>query len=66
MTGRKRIGGLAVLVVMAGVAMLGGCREDEQDRVIVFEQGTYQGNPDPGLSEAQVDDLRGRAQRQQY
>lgn len=57
----------AILVVAAlGVIGLAGCRESEQDRVIHFEQGVYKGNPDTPLDDGQVDELRSRAERQQY
>lgn len=63
MPGRAR---LAAAVVVAGLVALTGCREEEQDRVLLFEQGTYQGTPDNTLDDGQVSELRSRAQRQQY
>lgn len=57
---------VAILVAALGVIGLAGCRENEQDRVIRFEQGVYKGNPDTQLDEGQVDELRSRAERQQY
>lgn len=57
---------VAILVAALGVIGLAGCRENEQDRVIRFEQGVYKGNPDTQLDEGQVDELRSRAARQQY
>jgi len=57
---------LAILMATLGAAALTGCREDEQDRIIVFEQGVYRGNPHQPLSAEQVDELRSRALQQQY
>ena len=31
---------------VAVIATLGGCREDEQDRVLIFDKGKYAGKPD--------------------
>ncbi len=57
---------LAAFIAVLATTALTGCREEEQDRVLLFEQGTYLGTPDEGLSEEQVDTLHGRAMRQQY
>ncbi len=57
---------LAAAVIVAGLVALTGCREEEQDRVLLFEQGTYLGEPDNTLDDQQVNELRSRAQRQQY
>ncbi len=35
------MGGLLVLV-----AALGGCREEEQGRILIFDKGNYAGKPD--------------------
>ncbi len=65
-TPARRLSLLAMVVSIVGVAALSGCREDEQDRIMVFEQGTYQGNPDSTLASDQVGELRARAREQQY
>ena len=57
---------LAALVIMASIAALAGCRKEEQDRVLLFEQGTYSGTPDDALDDNQVSALHSRAQRQKY
>lgn len=57
---------LAVVVIVASIAALTGCRKEEQDRVLLFEQGTYLGAPDDVLDDGQVSELRSRTQRQQY
>lgn len=57
---------VAVAIVLASGVALGGCREEEQDRILLFEQGEYLGQPDETLDESQVEELRSRATRQQY
>jgi hypothetical protein len=59
-------GALRWLVLLGLALALQGCREDEQDRVLLYEPGTYLGQPDPPLEQAQVDALRQRATRQQF
>lgn len=49
-----------LLLFTAGIA-LQGCRNDEQNRVIFYESGKYQGKPDQQLSDAQLERLRQRA-----
>lgn len=51
-------GAMALMLVVAG------CREDEQGRVLKFEQGKYLGKPDQSLSSEQVDELRQRSRLQ--
>lgn len=52
---------LALLIAGAG---LSGCREDEQGRVLLYEKGTYLGEPDDPLEKDKVRALRSRARRQ--
>jgi len=50
------------LLALLGVALaVQSCREDEQDRVLMYEPGTYLGQPDEPLDQEQVDALRQRA-----
>ena len=58
---RKMLLGLCALAV--GV-VLQGCREEEQDRILLFQKGTYLGNPDQPLTDEQVETLRQRASSQ--
>ena len=58
---------------MAAVAALGvatvtvaGCREDEQDRVLMFDKGVYLGEPDQALADDAMGDLRRRAENQGF
>lgn len=53
---------LAVLVL----ALLGGCRETEQDRVLLYKKGTYLGKTDQLLSEETLSELRERGRRQSF
>ena len=43
-----------------------GCREDEQNRPLTYDKGTYQGQPDEALSEEQVEVLRQRSAGQKF
>jgi len=55
------------LLALLGVALaVQSCREDEQDRVLMYEPGTYLGQQDEPLDQEQVDTLRQRATRQQF
>ena len=68
-TGRQRL--VAARRAMPGLALavlvltLQACREDEQDRPLVYDKGTYLGQVDEKLDQDQVDALRQRAAEQQ-
>lgn len=51
---------LAVALGLAA-ATVAGCREEEQGRLLLYEKGTYKGQPDAPLKPSQVDELRQRA-----
>lgn len=55
------VGGLIV-----ALAVLTGCREQEQDRVLLYKKGTYLGQADTPLSDDQVRELRRRNAMQNY
>jgi hypothetical protein len=58
---------VAVWLAIAGIALVAqGCREDEQNRPLLYDKGTYRGQPDPGLADQQVEELRQRAARQKF
>jgi hypothetical protein len=58
---------IVIWLVIAGLAVLvQGCREDEQDRPLMYDKGSYQGQPDQGLGEEQVERLRQRSAGQQF
>ncbi len=50
-------------VVAAGV-LLGACRENEQNRVLLYQKGNYLGKPDTAVSEGTLRALRAHIQRQ--
>jgi hypothetical protein len=57
---------LWLLAVLGAGLLLQGCREDEQDRLLLYDKGTYLGQKQPPLDAQQVDALRLRAQNQKY
>ena len=57
---------LGLLILLGAVLFVQGCREEEQRRPLLYEPGTYLGQPDPPLDQEQVDALRQRATRQKY
>jgi hypothetical protein len=57
--------GLWLAVVGMALAVQ-SCREDEQDRPLLYDKGSYQGQPDQTLSEQQVDRLRQRSAGQEF
>jgi hypothetical protein len=59
-------GALRLLVLLSVALAVQGCREDEQDRVLRYQPGTYLGQPDEPLDQQQVDALHERAARQQF
>lgn len=54
-----------VPVVAAGLVLaLAACDEAEQGRILHYDKGTYLGQSDTELTDAQRDELRARVQRQ--
>lgn len=56
-----------VLIALMSIGLLGalaGCREEEQDRMLMFDKGTYLGQPDSELSDADRSALQHRARHQ--
>ena len=52
---------LKVLVLATFVAALSSCAEEEQNRILSYEKGTYLGPADQSLSDEQVRKLMTRA-----
>ena len=52
---------LKVLVLATFVAALSSCAEEEQNRLLSYEKGTYLGPTDQSLSDEQVRKLMTRA-----
>ena len=58
---------VAAWLAIAGIALVAqGCREDEQNRPLTYDKGTYQGQPDEALSDQQVEALRQRSAGQKF
>ena len=53
-----------LVFVLAPVMLLGACREEEQNRTLNLEKGTYQGAVDTPLAEEERQVLRQRARNQ--
>jgi hypothetical protein len=54
----------AALALASLVFALQACGEDEQDRPLMYDKGSYQGPVDQKLDQDQLDALRQRAARQ--
>jgi hypothetical protein len=65
MTDRTAIG-IWLLGALAAGLLLQSCREEEQNRPLLYEKGSYLGEPGPPLEEQQVEQLRYRARNQQF
>lgn len=61
-----RRSGLWSIVAAVALIALAGCREDEQNRALHIEKGTYAGKPDTELSEDKRRELDARAQGQRF
>jgi hypothetical protein len=58
---------IGVWAAIVGIALLvQSCREDEQHRPLIYHKGVYQGQPDQGLTDEQVDALRQRSADQKF
>jgi hypothetical protein len=58
---------IGIWLAIAGIALMAqGCREDEQNRPLRYDKGSYQGQPDQTLSAEQVETLRQRSARQKF
>lgn len=55
---------LSVLAMVALALLAQGCREDEQNRPLVHQKGSYQGPADEKLDQEQIEALRQRASQQ--
>ena len=55
-----------VMLVTAFGLGLSGCREEEQNRVLNYDKGTYLGPQDQKLSDQKVNDLVRRSAYQTY
>jgi hypothetical protein len=62
----RLIRSFAAAALLAALAAVSGCREAEQGRILHYQKGTYLGEPDQKLSDAQRQDLRSRARNQAF
>jgi hypothetical protein len=53
-------------LVCLAVLVAQGCREEEQGRVLLFEKGSYLGQPDEKLKAQDEETLRQRAASQKF
>jgi hypothetical protein len=63
---KKRSRFVIAAAVVTAMAVVAGCREEEQGRPIIFEKGAYLGKPDQKLTDAQEQELRSRARNQAF
>lgn len=61
----RRATTVALVPVFAAAFFLAGCDEQEQGRVLRYQEGTYLGKPDTKLDQDTLDELRQRARLQQ-
>ncbi len=61
-----RLGNVIVVLgcLMAVGVLLGACRENEQDRVLLYQKGNYLGKPVTAISEGTLRALNAQIQRQ--
>ena len=62
----RRYKPVAFCCLAAMIVALGGCREDEKDRVLLYQKGTYLGKVDQKLDETQLNELRNRTKKQDF
>jgi hypothetical protein len=55
-----------LLSALAASLFLQSCREEEQNRPLLYDKGSFLGQPGPPLDEQQVEQLRYRARNQQF
>lgn len=57
---------LVALTLLAGLAALGGCREEEEIRALKTQKGVYEGPSDTALTADQQRNLRQRGMNQRF
>jgi hypothetical protein len=65
-TAKRTAAGIGLLGALGAVLLLQACREDEQNRPLIYDKGSYSGAAEPALEAGQVERLRSRAQNQRY
>ena len=61
----RRMLHLSLALALAATALI-ACREEEQGRPLSFEKGVYQGPKGQQVSNATVQEMQGRAKKQQF
>jgi hypothetical protein len=56
----------AAAALVTALAAVSGCREEEQGRILLYDKGTYLGQPDQEITDAQRQELRSRARNQAF
>jgi hypothetical protein len=62
----KLVWRVAAVALLAAMAAVSGCREEEQGRILLYDKGTYLGKPDQEITDAQRQELRSRARNQAF
>ena len=65
-TAKRTAAGIGLLGALGVVLLLQACREDEQNRPLIYDKGSYSGPTEPSLDADDVEQLRARAQNQRY
>ena len=60
----RRFAGLFACIALA--FLVSACEEDERDRVLLYDKGTYLGPEDSPLPEDTVRELQSRAREQRF
>ena len=55
-----------IATLLTALAVLPGCREEEQGRPLAYKKGTYIGKADQKLTTDQEQELRSRARQQAF
>jgi hypothetical protein len=56
----------ALALVLVAAAALGGCRDEEQGRMLSFDKGEYGGPPVPAPPDAAAQGWRERAEKMKF
>lgn len=57
---------IGFLGALGALLLTQGCREEEQDRILVHEKGVYQGQEDRPLDPERLQELRSRTSGQKF
>jgi len=57
---------LTLIAAVIGLAALGGCREEEENRALKTQKGVYEGPSDTALTPEQQRSLRQRGMNQRF